>query len=53
MAQAIQSEAVISEQALVARFIEQVEEHETRLFVSKMLQVNALDLIGEVHHAAP
>jgi len=53
MAQAIQSEAVINEQALVARFIERIEEHETRLFVSKMLQVNALDLIGEVHHAAP
>lgn len=53
MAQAIQSEAVINEWELVARFIERVEEHDTRLFVSKMLKVNALDLIGEVHYAAP
>jgi radical SAM protein with 4Fe4S-binding SPASM domain len=53
MAQAIQSEAVINERELVTRFIGQVEECETRLFVSKMLQMNALDLIGEVHHAAP
>lgn len=51
MAQAIQSEAVINEREIVARFIERVEEHETRLFISKMLQVNALDLIGEVHNA--
>jgi len=53
MAQAIKNEAIVNEQALVARFIERVEEHEIRLFVSKMLQVNALDLIKEVHHAAP
>ncbi len=48
MAQAIRNEDTISEQALIARFIEQVEESEIRLFVSKMLQVNALDLIGEI-----
>jgi hypothetical protein len=53
MAQVIQSEAVINERALISRFAERVEEHEVRLFVSKMLQVNALDLIGEVCHAAP
>lgn len=53
MAQVIQSEAIINEQALAARFAERVEECEARLFVSKMLQVNALDLIGEVRHAAP
>ncbi len=53
MAQVIKSEAVVGERALVARFAERVEEHETRLFISKMLQVNALDLIGEVHYAAP
>lgn len=52
MAQAILYEAIINERALVARFAELVEECETRLFVSKMLQVKALDLIGEVHHAA-
>ena len=53
MAQAIKGEAIVSERELVARFIERVEEHEARLFVSKMLQVNAFDLIGEVYHAAP
>jgi len=53
MAQAIKNEAIVNEQALVTRFIERVEEHEIRLFVSKMLQVNSLDLIGEVHHATP
>lgn len=53
MAQVILGEAVINELALIARFADRVEEHETRLFVSKMLQVNALDLIGEVNHAAP
>lgn len=53
MAQVILGEAVINEMALVARFADRVEEHESRLFVSKMLQVNALDLIGEVNHAAP
>jgi len=52
MAQAILSEAVINERALIARFADRVEEHETRLFVSKMLQVDALDLIGEVNYAA-
>lgn len=53
MAQAIKGEAIVSERELVARFIERVEEREIRLFISKMLQVNALDLIGEVHHAVP
>jgi len=53
MAQDIQNEAVINERELIARFIGRVKERETRLFVSKMLQVNALDLIGEVHYAAP
>jgi len=53
MAHAIKSEAIVSERELVARFIERVEEPEIRLFVSKMLQVDALDLIGEVHYAAP
>lgn len=53
MAQVIQTEAIINEQELVARFIERVEESEIRLFVSKMLQVNSLDFIGEVYHAAP
>lgn len=53
MAQAIKSEAVINERELVARFIERAEESEIRLFVSRMFQVNALDLIGEVDYAAP
>jgi radical SAM protein with 4Fe4S-binding SPASM domain len=51
MAQAIISESLIGERELVARFSELVDEHEIRLFVSKMLQVNALDLIKEVQHA--
>jgi hypothetical protein len=50
MAQVIKNEAIVNEKALVARFIERVEEHEIRLFVSKMFEVNALDLIGEVRH---
>ena len=52
MAQAILREAVINERELVARFTDRVKEHETRLFVSRMLQVNALDLMGEVNHVA-
>ncbi|OGH67745.1 MAG: hypothetical protein A3J66_00865 [Candidatus Magasanikbacteria bacterium RIFCSPHIGHO2_02_FULL_47_14] len=52
MAQAILDGAVINEQALIARFDERVEEHDTRLFVSKMLQVEALDLIGKVDYVA-
>jgi len=51
MAQAIISEALIDERELVARFSESADEHEIRLFVSKMLQVNALDLMKEVQHA--
>ena len=53
MAQVILHETVINERVLIALFADRVEERETRLFVSKMLQVNALDLIGEVNHAAP
>lgn len=43
MAQAILHEAVANEQALVQRFSDRVDEHEVRLFVSRMLQTNALD----------
>lgn len=50
MVQAILSGVVINERALIARFADRVEEHEIRLFVSKMLQVDAMDLIGEVSH---
>lgn len=53
MAQVIQGEAIINERVLVARFVERVEEHDVRLFVSKMLQVDALDLIEEVCHVVP
>ncbi|HBB38120.1 MAG: hypothetical protein UV82_C0002G0043 [Candidatus Magasanikbacteria bacterium GW2011_GWD2_43_18] len=48
LAQAILSGAVINEQALIVQFAERVSEHEVRLFVSKMVQVEAIDLIGEV-----
>jgi hypothetical protein len=53
MAQAIQSEAIVNERELVTRFAERVEEHEVRFFVNRMLQVNALDLIGEVPYGNP
>ena len=53
MAQFILGKTVINELELVARFIERVEEREIRLFVSRLLQVNALNLIGEVNHVAP
>lgn len=43
MAQAILHEAVVNEQTLVQRFAGWVDEHEVRLFVSRMLQANALD----------
>ncbi len=50
MAQVIKKETIINERELVVRFLDRVEESEIRIFVSKMLQVNALDLIGEVHY---
>ena len=53
MAQFILGKTVINELELVARFIERVEEREIRLFVSRLLQVNALNLIEEVNHVAP
>ncbi|MDP3957513.1 MAG: radical SAM protein [bacterium] len=53
MAQVILIGGVINERALIARFADRVDEHEARLFVSRMLQVNALDLIEEVCHVAP
>lgn len=49
MAQVILHKVVINEQALIAWFAERVDERETRLFVNKMFQVNALDLIEEVN----
>ena len=53
MAQFILGKTVINELELVVRFIELVEEREIRLFVSRLLQVNALNLIEEVNHVAP
>lgn len=49
MAQVILAGSVTDEQVLVTRFADRVDEHEVRLFVSRMLQVEALDQIGEVH----
>lgn len=49
MAQAVLGGACIDEQTLVARFADRVDEHETRLFVSRLLQVGAIDLIKETH----
>lgn len=49
MTQFILDNAVINEQTLIAYFIGLVEEHEIRLFMNKMLQINALDLIKEVN----
>jgi len=51
LAQAILYGAVVNERELVQRFSGEVEEEETRLFVSQMLQVKALDLLGEVPYA--
>jgi len=51
MAQAVLHGAVINEADLVRRFADRVDEEETRLFVSRMIQVNALDLVGEVSDA--
>jgi len=53
MAEAIVGEAIINEGDLVRRFADRVTEADTRLFVSQMLQVNALDLVGTVPYAAP
>lgn len=51
LAEAILHKAIINERELVNCFSERVEEAETRRFVSRMLQVNAIDMIGEVPHA--
>lgn len=48
MVQAILYQAIIGEQELIQRFKDQVDEHETRLFVSRLFQVDALDIIQEV-----
>jgi radical SAM protein with 4Fe4S-binding SPASM domain len=44
MTQTILDKSFTNELALVSRFSDRVEEHEIRLFVSKMLQVGAIDL---------
>ena len=51
MMEEILKEAIVSESALIKRFGEYVEEHETRLLVSSLLQVNALEQIGEIFYA--
>lgn len=48
MAQAILSRTISDEQSLIQCFIDRVDKHEIRLFVSRMLQVNAIDLIEEM-----
>lgn len=53
MAQVILTGSVADEQVLVARFADRVDEHEVRLFVSRMFQVEALDQIREKHHGTP
>jgi len=45
MAQAIFEEAITSEQDLIQHFTKRVEEHEVRLFISRMFQVKAIDTI--------
>ncbi len=45
MTQTIINDIVIGEKELISRFSEYVEESEIRMFVSKMLQVNALELV--------
>lgn len=51
MAQAILSEAITNEQVLVHRFADRVDEHEVRLFVSRMFQVDALNLVEGAYDA--
>lgn len=53
MAQVILAGLVTEEQVLVARFADRVDEHEVRLFISRMFQVEALDLIEEKQHDTP
>jgi hypothetical protein len=53
MAQAIQNGTLVDERAMIAQFATRVEERDVRLFVSKMLHLNAIDLIEEVSHVTP
>lgn len=48
--QGILKETVLDENDLVQRFEAMVEETEVRLFVSRLLQVQAVDLLGEVEN---
>ena len=52
MIQAVLDEAMTNERILVERFADRVEEHDVRLFVSRMIQVKALDLKEEVYDVA-
>lgn len=51
MTEALLEEAIVNEGALISRFAEYVDGHETRLLVSRLLQVNALEQIGEISYA--
>lgn len=46
MAQSILDGTVRDEMALILLFADRVEEHESRLFISRMLQVTAIDLLA-------
>jgi len=48
IAQAILTDGLINEQSLVMKFGHEIEETEIRLFVSRLIQVEAIDLIGEL-----
>lgn len=50
MAQVILDGTAADERTLMARFADRVDEHEVRLFVSQMFQVDAINQIEEVHH---
>lgn len=47
IAQAILHETIRDERVLIRRFADSVDEREIRIFVSRMLQVNALDSVRE------
>jgi len=51
MTESIIKDGIVNEGVLIRRFSEQVEEHEVRLLVNQLLQVNALEQIGEVSYA--
>ncbi len=53
LAELVLKGGIVNEGQLIERFATRVEATQIRRFVSQMLQVGALDLIGELPHASP